>query len=474
MTDTPSSERASSPIPETRDERRHLRLELPFRVAFDEASPLAGHDLSLSGFSLYMEAPLDAGVIKRGALLVAAGSAELTIPIEARCLRHRYDESRGAYLVAFVITRLEPAQRELLRRVIRAYLAGRHASVEELLDAEDPQTPRRRSPTGEEAEPASGSFWRYALLLLAGLGLLLVLAVTLYRNFLLVEPDFAAVTAPRVDVVAPGDGVLADHGLTPGDRVERDQLLVNIDNRELRAELALAQAGERFNQRLVDNLTTRLADPDAQRVSLFNASRPDDYRATTFETADADIARERLAQLEASVDFEQARVNALETHLSGHRLYSPCECLVAWAINGAGDVYVQQGDALMTLTRTDPEAVLVEALVHMEDIARLEPHQLAFVDLGNGEETVEARIRSIALDVERQPRAGFPHWVRQQQNVASVLLVPEHPLPAHLVGRPVEVRFSDAPILDAAAERVWQALTEIVGGLTGDRTEERA
>ncbi|WP_175535039.1 HlyD family efflux transporter periplasmic adaptor subunit [Halomonas saccharevitans] len=409
-----------------------------------------------------MEAPVDAGVIKRGSLLVAAGSAELTIPVEARCLRQHFDESRGQYLVAFVITRLDPAQRELLRRVIRAYLAGRHASVEELIDAEDPQTPRRSMPEGASM-PASGSLWRYSLLLLASLALLLVLAVTLYRNLLLVEPDFAAVTAPRVDIVAPGNGVLADHGLTPGDRVERDQLLVNIDNRELRAELALAQAGERFNQRLIDTLKTRLADPDTQRVSLFNATRPDDYRATTFETADAGIARERVDQLEASVDFERARVNALETRLSGHRLFSPCECLVAWAVDGAGDVYVQQGDPLMTLTRTEPEAVLVEALVHMEDISRLEPHQLAFVDLGNGKEVIEARVRSIALDIERQPRAGFPHWVRQQQNVASVLLVPERPLPPHLVGRPVEVRFSDAPAFDAVAEWFLSAFNGLIG-----------
>ncbi|SFT93974.1 hypothetical protein [Halomonas saccharevitans] len=54
MTDTSSSATASPPIHETRDERRHLRLELPFRVAFDEASTLPGHDLSLSGFSLYI------------------------------------------------------------------------------------------------------------------------------------------------------------------------------------------------------------------------------------------------------------------------------------------------------------------------------------------------------------------------------------------------------------------------------------
>ncbi|WP_446914738.1 hypothetical protein, partial [Klebsiella pneumoniae] len=85
--------------------------------------------------------------------------------------------------------------------------------------------------------------------------------------------------------------------------------------------------------------------------------------------------------------------------------------------------------------------------VHMSDIDNIEPHQLAYIALPNASEPIAARVRTVSLDVERQPRAGFPKWVRQQQNVASVLLVPEEPLPATAVGLPVDVRFSEAPVL---------------------------
>lgn len=451
---------------ERRDERRHVRMQLPFRVAFEQAATVPGHDISLGGFSFYLDEPIESGALRKGTLLLAAGSAELSIPIEASCLRCHFDDDEGRYLVAFAITRLDPSQRELLRRVIRAYLAGRHASVDELIGGEDPQTPRKAS-VKSEAVASSGarSTWRYGLLALAVLGLMLVGALTLYRNVLLIEPDFAAVTAPRVDIVSPGNGVLDNHGLVAGDRVTRDEPLVRIDNHDLEAELALARAGTRFNRRLVDNLQSRLADTDSEQVSLFNAIRPDNYRTSAFETVPPEVAQGRLEQLEASVDFEQARVNALETRMVGHRVFSPCDCRVAWAINGAGDVYVQEGDTLMTLIRTAPDEIMVETLVHMSDISRIEPGQLAFVRLPGVERSVPARVRSVALDIEQQPRAGFPHWVRQQQNVASVLLVPEQPLPAAMVGHPVEVRFSDAPILSTTADWLWDRLVGWAGRL---------
>ena len=40
--------------------------------------------------------------------------------------------------------------------------------------------------------------------------------------------------------------------------------------------------------------------------------------------------------------------------------------------------------------------------------------------------------------------------------MASVLLIPEQPLPASSVGTPVDVRFNETPIIGETVERVWQ------------------
>ncbi|NLC22212.1 MAG: HlyD family secretion protein, partial [Halomonadaceae bacterium] len=142
-------------------------------------------------------------------------------------------------------------------------------------------------------------------------------------------------------------------------------------------------------------------------------------------------------------------------------IYSPCDCLVAWALSSADGVYINESERIMTLIRTAEDDVLVEALVHMDDIHRIEPNQQAYVTLANANQPIRARVRNVALDVERQPRAGFPDWVRQQQNVASVLLIPEEPLPADNVGMPVDVRFAEAPLLTAVSERIWQGVSSI-------------
>mgnify|MGYP003655227436 CR=1 FL=1 len=120
---------------------------------------------------------------------------------------------------------------------------------------------------------------------------------------------------------------------------------------------------------------------------------------------------------------------------------------MAWALSSAAGVYIDESERIMTLVRTDEGDVMVEALVHMDDISRIEP--------------IRAQVRNVALDVEPQPRAGFPSWVRQQQNVASVLLSPEAPLPPESVGQPVDVRFSETQLLSAASEKIWQGVNWI-------------
>ena len=289
---------------------------------------------------------------------------------------------------------------------------------------------------------------------------MIVSAATAYRNFMLIEPSFAAVTAPRIDVRAPGPGLLGDHELTAGDQVERDQLLTNVINSDLESDLILAEAALDYNNRLIENLREHL-DGGMQEVSLANSAQPASGDTMTFESVSPQIAQARIEQFETVRDYENSRIAALEARAASNDIYSPCDCLVAWALSSADGVYINESERIMTLIRTAEDDVLVEALVHMDDIHRIEPNQQAYVTLANANQPIRARVRNVALDVERQPRAGFPDWVRQQQNVASVLLIPEEPLPADNVGMPVDVRFAEAPLLTAVSERIWQGVNSI-------------
>ncbi|WP_111413803.1 alginate biosynthesis protein Alg44 [Billgrantia lactosivorans] len=448
---------------ERRDERGYIRVTLPFRVELDDSdTELHGNDVSLGGFSARSTRGFHPGERISASLLVMAGATELIVPLEAECLRSTPADDGKGYDNSFEITEIEPQHRELLRQIIRSALSGRTPNVEGLLAGEDPQTPRKRQaskpfPPARPPKPMS----RYILLFVAIGLLVLVGAATAYRNFMLIEPNFAAVTAPRIDIRAPGPGILGEHELIAGDRVERDQLLTNVVNSELESDLILAEAALDYNNRLIENLREEL-EGGSQEVSLANSAQPASGDTMTFESVSPEIAQARIDQFETVRDYEDSRIAALEARQSSNDIYSPCDCLVAWALSSADGVYINESERIMTLIRTDEDDVLVEALVHMEDISRIEPNQQAYVTLANANQPIRARVRNVSLDVERQPRAGFPSWVRQQQNVASVLLVPEEPLPAESVGQPVDVRFTEAPLLGAASERIWQGVRSVI------------
>ncbi|MCP1366342.1 PilZ domain-containing protein, partial [Halomonas sp. BBD48] len=139
---------------ERRDERQHVRVEAPFQVRHEDGHTLPGHDLSLGGFSYHSDKAVEPGTVLSVSLLLMAGSAELIVPVTAKALRSDSERAGNSYEVAFEITKIDQRHRELLRRIIRSHLSGRYAAVEDLIEKEDPQTPRKRAPRGAAAMPA--------------------------------------------------------------------------------------------------------------------------------------------------------------------------------------------------------------------------------------------------------------------------------------------------------------------------------
>ncbi|WP_189445398.1 HlyD family efflux transporter periplasmic adaptor subunit [Salinicola rhizosphaerae] len=450
---------------ERRDERHYVRVEMPFNVRLGDDRVAKGHDLSMGGFSAYTSMQFEPGREIPVALMLDASDVEMSLSARARPLREVGDGRHQR--MAFEFTDLQPRQREILRRVIRAQMSGRHVSLEGLVESHDAQTPRKRQ--GNTAKPATKPkrrvpLFRYTALLLAAGVLIAVVGATVYRNVFLIEPNFAAVTAPRTDIMAPGAGQLKDLQLKAGDKVKRDQPLIQVNDAELQNNLLLAEASFDYNKRLIDNLQKSIDDSGSNKVSVATSSNPSKGEMG-YETLSPEIAKTRVEQFQTARDYESSRIDAYKSRVAANTIYSPCNCEVAWALSAAGGTYVNQGDRVMTLVSTENNDVMVEALVHMSDIGQIDNHQKAYISLPNASEPIPARVRSVALDVERQPRAGFPDWVRQQQNVASVLLVPEKPLPAGAVGTPVDVRFTEAPMLDTAAEWTYQAGRAVYQGV---------
>ena len=419
---------------ERRSERQFVRAQLPMEVEHRGAA-YPGFDISLTGFSCIGSPAIDDDVVDDFAIHLLFHGYRLTIKVSASRVRQIETEK----LNGFRIVKIDDAQAEVLRKVLRAHLGGQLITLDGVLTPADSQTARQAAASRRDninSKLTGLALWRrriwYLAIATATCALILVLAASLFQRFAVVHSAFATVTAPKLDIGAPSEGEIAAHGISPYDRVARDQLLVQIQDRQLDAELELVRQRLATTRRLLGSVNREL----------------DFTSLTTFFDLPPVVPEPKVA-LEAAAGLEQARLNALELRARANHLYAPCACTVLWTVL-AGE-WVDKGDLLVTLIRTESDDLMIEALVPLRSIDRIQPDQVAFIALPDDMQLIEARVERITLDPLRRPRAGLPDWIRQDQGLASVLLRPGRPFSSNLIGRPLEVVFSDWPAITVAA-----------------------
>lgn len=451
---------------EPRNERMHVRVELPFRVNL-EGRRYGGQDISVSGLSTQKRPDMEVGASTDAEIDIRCNGFRTVIPASLR-----FCGERGNKGGRFEITGIGEAELSILRRLIRAHLAGTHLTIEQLTAQEDPQTVRDRVKRSVRPPNPTPSLIRFGGTLAAVAVLLLVIGAALYERLFVIEPEFAAVTAPEIRIYAPTDGELEAHEFDPGDVVTRDQPLVQIKDQEAEAQLALARATLAYNERMLENLRSNLEGGGGGTIVSGGAT--DGSAPVLAELTPLEL-RARIKEFETTYGFAKAKVRALEARTVAGSVYTPCDCIVHSIRSGAGGYWVEKGALVAQLIKSGPEDLAVEALVHLGQIGNIEPNERAEVVMPTTGETLSARVTSIQLESQNIERAGFPEWARQDMSHGSVILAMEDPLPPGLVGHPVEVRFIDTDslggetlarafgslnnLLSTAVNSVWAAAT---------------
>ena len=447
--------RAETPVsrlePERRSERQFVRVPLPFELDI-EGSTVNGVDLSLDGLAVAEPVAVDQAdePIDCRLRLLFKG-CELTFQLQVKPV----DLGLRGRVNKFQITWMEEAQREVLRKTIRAFLAGQLMTFEGLLLPADAQTERQRREHQEALERQENSnepksVWqRYARYGMLGAGatlLFVFLFASIFQRVAVVESHFAALTAPRIEIRAPASGRLAAHGLSSGMLVERDRHLTSIIDADLSSELEIARA----EQSLLEGRLA-LASSGQQPSTVGLASPRGGVRLALPESvANASIpgqVGQAAGHLTEEVELGRIRVAALEQRSAANELHSPCGCEIVWAVSDGE--WVEKGERVFSLIRADSNALSVEALVHMSDIQEIRPHDEVYIELPHTGELIAGRVLAIRLDPDRGPRAGFPPWVAQDQSLASVEIVPSQAIPTSQLGVPLRVLFTSWPNLAA-------------------------
>jgi hypothetical protein len=238
--------------PEQRNERQFVRVKLPLEVEH-RGTTYSGFDISLGGFSVFGHPAVPDDAAEDFIIRLLFRGYALAVNVKAIPVRQVQDGD----LSGFRIVEIEEDQLEALRRILRAYLGGQLVTLEGLLETADGQTTRAADASAADQGALSArARWRqrtwHGAIALATCALLITVATSLFQRFAVTEAAFASVTAPKLEVRSPVTGELGDHRLSPGDPVSRDQLLVEVRDRELELDLKLARARLAEGQRLLE------------------------------------------------------------------------------------------------------------------------------------------------------------------------------------------------------------------------------
>lgn len=223
---------------------------------------------------------------------------------------------------------------------------------------------------GKKSRKGPTIFGSAILILLVGAGLVYGLQ-WLSDTINFVGTDDAAIDADHVNVSAKTLGRIAKLMAVEGDKVASGQVLVLLDEMDLRAQEASATASLNFARRNVELSKINLdrAESDAARTrTLFGTGgatkEQNDHAGNAVDAANAQYAI-ALAQ----VDTANAQLGVLESQLLNARIITPISGVVAKKNMMQGDV-VQPGQTIYSINNLDQ--VWVTANFEETKIGRIE------------------------------------------------------------------------------------------------------
>lgn len=132
--------------------------------------------------------------------------------------------------------------------------------------------------------------------------------------------------ADAVELVAEASGRVVEFNLAPGQRILRGTLILRLDDRQARADVAVIEA--------------ELEDARKQL-----------QRARSLRSSNS-VAQSRVDELVTAVSVAEARLSAARVRLQNHSITAPFDGVAGLSDVGEG-TYLQMGDVITTLDNTD-------------------------------------------------------------------------------------------------------------------------
>ncbi|MFQ5515313.1 MAG: efflux RND transporter periplasmic adaptor subunit [Myxococcota bacterium] len=269
------------------------------------------------------------------------------------------------------------------------------------------------------------------------------------ERFLVREATLQPISMARISTRQ--EGFVRHRAVAEGDLVHAGDLIAELDDTELRLELAELRAG-------LERAEATLAD---QQRSAERAERLFAQRVISQEALDE--RRTALTRARAEVREARARVRRKEESLRELRIVAPMGAVVVARFIENGE-YLERGDPVVDLKRVD--TIIAVCTVGERDLGDIRLGGPAFVEVtAYPGERFEGLIWKIIPDAQLESRA-FPVWV--------LLPNPQFRLKTGMSARVSFVRKLESALLipkDAIVSADGQSVVYVV---SDDRVERRA
>jgi membrane fusion protein (multidrug efflux system) len=252
--------------------------------------------------------------------------------------------------------------------------------------------------TEEQKRPVLISGIILAVLIIAGIGYLCYWVI--FSNY--IGTDNASIDGDHVSVSAKVPGRIRSLTVDEGTKVQTGQLLVQLDDIDLRAQETQTSASLNWEKQnlVLAKVNLEKAQSDFERIkTLFNSGNATkeqyDHAANTLE-----VFKVQYSIAQARINTTQAQLGGIETQLMNTRITAPISGIIAKKSVMPGEV-VQPGQAIFTIN--DLTHIWVTANFEETKIRLIHPNE------------------PVDITVDAYPNYPFKGWVAQ---VAAAIVPP--------------------------------------------------
>ncbi len=315
-------------------QRRHHRVTAPLNVRLGTSKQqYRATDWSLGGLRIDdMSLPLmKVGDEMHLNLVLPFQGFDIGFDLQGRVVR--MDDASG--VVAFEFTEVPERSRDLMSHFIEDLIRGQMGTFEDAICRIDiPVTPISTEPDPNPKSDAPVSRWPMKTILMSCFYVLLGACVfgygglLTYSSLMRLEVQTAVVSVPLQTMKMPVDGLLSSVRFSLGERVERGDLIAEIDDPKLTAQIAAADLEVKDAQGRHLRATEKYRI-EAERLKLYQ----------TINKTDLDVAKARLSARKVALKAADAHYKRIaKLHAGGFSNAEKFEAAKARQLSAAAGV----------------------------------------------------------------------------------------------------------------------------------------